>query len=154
MPPKSSEELVKNYLRIVEEDDYEGFGDLLADTCTFTLMPTGRTWHGRDQVMSVVLMAGGSRRHDKDFKVNIINWLYDGEYLVVEYEHKAIVRGFHLRIDGYCWVFRINDARFSEIREYINPSSLIMSAALNLLLRAVPFLAKRAASRRQQAVGR
>jgi hypothetical protein len=67
--------LIERYLAIVENDDYEGFGELLTDDCTFTLMPISRTWSGRDDVMSAVMAAGSSRTHDSRSKVNITNWL-------------------------------------------------------------------------------
>jgi ketosteroid isomerase-like protein len=50
--------LIERYLAIVASDDYERFGELLTDDCTFTLMPIGRTWSGRDEVMSAVMAAG------------------------------------------------------------------------------------------------
>ena len=33
--------LIERYLAIVTDDDYERFGELLTDDCTFTLMPIG-----------------------------------------------------------------------------------------------------------------
>jgi ketosteroid isomerase-like protein len=134
--------LIERYLAIVENDDYQQFGELLTDDCTFTLMPIGRTWSGRDDVMSVVLAAGSSRAHDSQSKVNITNWFTDNEYLVVEYEHGAVVSGVRLKIDGYCWVFHIQDGRFDSIREYINPSNAATSILMSLVLRALPLLAR------------
>jgi len=134
--------LIERYLAIVENDDYEQFGELLTDDCTFTLMPIGRTWNGRDDVMSVVLAAGSSRTHDSQSKVNITNWFTDNEYLVVEYEHGAVVSGVRLKIDGYCWVFHIRGGRFDSIREYINPSNAATSILMSLVLRGLPLLAR------------
>lgn len=134
--------LIERYLAIVENDDYEQFGELLTDDCTFALMPIGRTWSGRDDVMSVVLAAGSSRTHDSQSKVNITNWFTNNEYLVVEYEHGAVVSGVRLKIDGYCWVFHIRDGRFDSIREYINPSNAATSILMSLVLRALPLLAR------------
>ena len=134
--------LIERYLGIVASDDYERFGELLANDCTFTLMPIGRTWRGREDVMSAVMAAGSSRTHDSQSKVNITNWFTNNEYLVVEYEHAALVGGVRLRIDGYCWVFHIRDGRFDSMREYINPSSAAVSMSLGLVLRALPLLAR------------
>jgi ketosteroid isomerase-like protein len=145
-------DLVQRYLAIVENDDYERFGELLTDDCTFTIMPTARTWRGRDDVMSMVMAAGSSRSHDSRSKVHITNWFTNNEYLVVEYAHAALVGGVRLKIDGYCLLFHIRDGRFDSIREYINPSNPAISILTILLLRALPLLARRRA--RQRAHGR
>jgi uncharacterized protein (TIGR02246 family) len=134
--------LIERYLAIVANDDYERLGELLSDDCSFTLMPIGHTWKGRDNVMSAVMAAGRSRTHDSRSKVNITNWFTnDDEYLVVEYEHGALVGGVRVKIDGYCWVFHIRDGRFDSMREYINPSNPATNILLSLVLRAYPFLA-------------
>jgi uncharacterized protein (TIGR02246 family) len=134
--------LIERYLAIVADDDYERFGELLTDDCTFTLMPIGHAWRGRDNVMSAVMAAGSRRTHDSQSKVTITNWFTNNEYLVVEYEHGALVGGVRVKIDGYCWVFHIRDGRFDSMREYINPSSAGTSILLSLVLRAYPLLAR------------
>jgi uncharacterized protein (TIGR02246 family) len=134
--------LIERYLAIVANDDYERFGELVTDDCCFTLMPIGHTWSGRDNVISAVVAAGRSRTHDSRSNVNITNWFTNDEYLVVEYEHAALVGGVRVKIDGYCWVFHIRDGRFDSMREYIDPSNLATSILLSLVLRAYPFLAR------------
>jgi ketosteroid isomerase-like protein len=134
--------LIERYLAIVENDDYERFGELLTDDCTFTLMPIGRTWSGRDDVMSAVMAAGSRRTHDSQSKVNITNWFTNNEHLVVEYEHGALVAGVRFTIDGYCWVFHIRGGQFDSMREYINPSGAAMSMLMGLVLRVLPLLAR------------
>ncbi len=134
--------LVERYLAVVAEDDYERFGELLTDDCSFTLMPIGHTWTGRDNVMSAVKAAGNRRTHDIRSKINITNWFTNNEYLVVEYEHGALVGGVRVRIDGYCWIFHLRNGRFDSIREYINPSNAGTSILLSLVLRAYPLLAR------------
>src|ERR1700741_2861206 len=61
--------LIERYLTIVADDDYERFGELLTDDCSFTLMPIGHTWSGRGNVMRAVVAAGRSRTHDSRSKV-------------------------------------------------------------------------------------
>ncbi len=134
--------LIDEYLRLVAADDYAGFGALLTDDCRFTLMPSGRTWTGRERVMQFVAAAGASRSHDEQSHVTITDWFSDGEHLVVEYEHRALVLGRRLKIDGYCWVFHIRDERFDVIREYINPSSVVLGLAMPILLRLAPLLTR------------
>jgi len=135
-------DLIERYLAIVADDDYERFGELLTEDCSFTLVPIGHTWTGRDRVMSAVMAAGTRRTHDGQSKVNITNWFTNNEYLVVEYEHGALVAGVRVTIDGYCWVFHIRDGRFDSMREYINPSRAGTSILLTLVLRAYPLLAR------------
>ncbi|MGB9303328.1 MAG: nuclear transport factor 2 family protein [Mycobacterium sp.] len=134
--------LIERFLAIGANDDYERFGELLTDDCTFTLMPIGHTWSGRDNVMNAVVAAGRSRTHDSRSKVDITNWFTNDEYLVVEYEHAALIGGVRVKIDGYCLVFHIRDERFDSMREYINPSNPATSILLSLVLRAYPFLAR------------
>jgi uncharacterized protein (TIGR02246 family) len=134
--------LIEQYLAIVADDDYERFGKLLTDDCSFTLMPIGHTWRGRDNVMSAVMTAGRSRAHDSRSRVTVTNWFTNDEYLTVEYEHGALVGGLRVKIDGYCWIFHIRDGRFDSIREYINPSNPATSILLSLVLRTYPFLAR------------
>ena len=134
--------LIERYLATVADDDYERFGELLTDDCSFTLMPIGHTWTGRDNVMSAVMAAGSRRTHDSQSKVKITNWFTNNEYLVVEYEHTALVGGVRVEIDGYCWVLHIRDGRFDSMREYINPSNPTTSILLGLVVRAYPFLTR------------
>jgi hypothetical protein len=96
--------LIERYSTIVADDDYERFGELLTEDCSLTLMPIGHTWTGRDNVMSAVMAAGSRRTHDSQSKVKVTNWFASNEYLVVEYEHGALVGGVRVNIDGYCWV--------------------------------------------------
>jgi ketosteroid isomerase-like protein len=137
-PADPNRALFDKYLEIVQTDDYEGFGDLLTEDCRFTLMPSGRSFVGRDRIMAFTQMAGGSRTHDQAARVKIKNWFTDGEQLCVEYDHRAVVKGLGLRIriDGYCWVFHIRDGRFDEMREYINPSGFGMGLLAPIVLRA------------------
>src|SRR6201998_3819565 len=132
--------LIERYLTIVADDDYERFGELLTDDCSFTLMPIGHTWTGRDKVMSAVMAAGSRRTHDSQSKVKVTNWFANNEYLVVEYQHGALVGGVVVNIAGYCWGFDVRDG--DSMREYINPSGAGTSVLLNLVLRAYPLLAR------------
>jgi ketosteroid isomerase-like protein len=138
-PAKS---LVDRYFEIVANDSYETFGELITDDCTFSLMPIGRTFHGRTDVMAFVQMAGGRRAHDQRSRVTITNWFAADEYLVVEYAHRAIINPFRVRItiDGYCWIFHIRDGKFDAIREYINPSKLSTGLLLSFVMRIAVLL--------------
>jgi ketosteroid isomerase-like protein len=144
MLSQDQEQLIQTYLEIVATDNYERFGTLLTEDCTFTLMPIGHTFQGREEITAFVRTAGGSRTHTEQSKVHIKNWFTDGQYLCVEYDHTAILQQLHYRmqIDGYCWVFHIRDGKFDAIREYINPSRLSMSFLTVFLLRLLPWISR------------
>jgi len=61
MPTSANEQLIHAYLEIVATDDYENFGTFLTDDCTFSLMPSGHTFSGRQDIMAFVELAGGNR---------------------------------------------------------------------------------------------
>ncbi len=144
MSTEDHSKLIQTYLEIVATDNYEHFGTLLTEDCTFSLMPIGHTFKGREEIMAFVGTAGGSRTHDEQSKVVIKNWFTDGKYLCVEYDHTAIVKRLHYRakIDGYCWVFHIRDSKFDAIREYINPSRLSMGFLTVFVLRLLPWVSR------------
>ncbi len=49
MASENTEKLINKYLSIVKSDDYQDSGSLLTDDCTFSLMPIGHTFRGREQ---------------------------------------------------------------------------------------------------------
>jgi len=147
---QANEALIQAYLEIVATDDYKDFGTLLTDDCTFSLMPIGYTFKGRQEVMAFVETAGNRRRHDKQSNIVIRNQFTDGDYLCVEYEHSLIINALHVRskIDGYCLVFHFRDGKFDAVREYINPSRLPWVFFTVIVLRLFPLIARRKARRR------
>ena len=151
---ESTQELIAEYLKIVATDDYINFDKLLTPDCKFSLMPAGHTWQGRTQVMAFVTSAGGSRRHDAHSKVTITNWFTDGEQLLVEYRHSALVGPCRFNVDGYCWVFHIRDGRFDVIREYINPKKFWLSILVTSALRMFPLLLRVNRNRNNETVAR
>src|SRR3954471_19615712 len=124
-----TEGLLEQYFEIVKADDYERFGDIITDECSFSLMPIGHTFKGRKDVTAFVMAAGKARRHDNRSHVEITNWFATSDYICVEYTHHAIVRpfGYRIKIDGYCLVLHVQGGKFDEIREYINPSGIVAS---------------------------
>ncbi|HEX6552113.1 MAG TPA: nuclear transport factor 2 family protein [Ktedonobacteraceae bacterium] len=141
---QANEELIQAYLKIVATDDYQDFGTLLTDDCTFSLMPIGYTFQGRQEVMTFVETAGNRRRHDDQSKVVIRNWFTDGDSLCVEYEHSLIINVLHIRskIDGYCLVFHFREGKFDAVREYINPSRLPWVFFTVIVLRLFPLIVR------------
>ena len=47
-----------------------------------------------------------------------------------------------MTIDGYCIVFHMVDGKFDAIREYINPSSIVISVLTTFVLRILPFASR------------
>jgi len=58
---QANEALIQAYLEIVATDDYKDFGTLLTNDCTFSLMPIGYTFKGRQEVMAFAETAGNRR---------------------------------------------------------------------------------------------
>lgn len=143
MESKINDRLIEEYFDIVATDAYERFADIITEDCVFQFMPIGHTFKGRSAVMSFVLTSGGARKHDKKSQVTITNWFKNDEYFCVEYEHALIINALHYRtkIDGYCLVFHIRDGKFDEVREYLNPSSTVMSFMTTYILRILPYAA-------------
>src|SRR4051794_24259738 len=146
--------LIAEYFDIVKTDNYQRFGDIITDDCVFSLMPIGHTFKGRRDVMGFVLAAGGARRHDNKSHVEITNWFTAGDHFCVEYTHHLMVRpfGYRTKIDGYCMVFHMQGGKFDEIREYINPSGVVMSILTTYLLRLLPVAARIKMKRRHHGV--
>ncbi len=87
----------------------------------------------------------GAPKHDQSSKVTITDWFDDGDHVCVEYVHRFVIFPKSLRLDGmidrYCLVFHIRDGKFDVIREYINPSNVVTSFLVLLLLRLLPLIA-------------
>jgi ketosteroid isomerase-like protein len=146
----TNEELIKAYFRMVEEDDYAGFGSILTEDATWTMMPSGHTWTGRRAVESAAMAAGRGRRHDERSHIEIKHWFTDGEHFCVEYTHKAILPellGLRLTLGGFCLVFHMRDGRFDALREYINPPNIAARLFMRVALLLLPYLSRRRLAR-------
>ena len=77
MLSQDQEQLIQTYLEIVATDNYERFGTLLTEDCTFTLMPIGHTFKGREAITAFVRTAGGRRSHNEQSRVLIKNRFTD-----------------------------------------------------------------------------
>ncbi len=146
---KAENPLIDAYFEMVASDDYRRFSELITDDCTFSLMPIGHTFRGRQEVMRFVTLTGDTRKHDRRSGITIQNWFTDGEFFCVEYQHSSILKLLKKRItiDGYCIIFHMRDGKFDAVREYINPSHLGVSFLTTCLLRVLPLVSKARASR-------
>ncbi len=140
----ANEVLIQQYLEIATvTDDMEHFARLITDDCAWVMMPTGHAFQGLRQVSALARFAGGTRVHDEENKVTILNWFSDGENFCVEYQHKAIVK--RLRIRGrinICLVCHMRGGKFDRIHEYIHAHGMLFKLVMGLGLRALPLMVK------------
>ena len=145
---KANEALIQQYLEIATiTDDMEHFSQLIADDCVWVMMPTGHAFKGYAQVSSLAKMAGGTRVHNDEYKVKILNWFTDGEHFCVEYHHGAIIK--RLRIKGtinICLVCHMREGKFDRIHEYVHAHGALFKLVMNLGLRVLPLMVKRKSS--------
>jgi hypothetical protein len=144
MLSKANETLIQEYLEIATvTDDMDRFSKLITDDCVWVMMPTGHTFKGFEQVALLAKTAGGSRTHDRENKVKILNWFTGGEHFCVEYLHGSIIKG--LRIKGtinICLVCHMRDGKFDSIHEYIHAHGTLFKLLIPLGLRALPLMVK------------
>jgi hypothetical protein len=141
--------LIQEYLEIATvTDDMEHFSRLIADDCVWVMMPTGHAFKGYAQVSSLAKTAGGTRAHDEEYKVKILNWFANGEQFCVEYHHGAIIN--RLRIKGtinICLVCHMREGKFDLIHEYVHAHGFFFKLIMDLGLRVLPFMVNRKLSR-------
>lgn len=147
----ANEALIQDYLEIATvTDDMDRFSQLIADDCVWVMMPTGHAFKGFEQVSSLAKTAGGTRAHDEEYRVKILNWFTDGEHFCVEYHHGAIIK--RLRIKGtinICLVCRMREGKFARIHEYVHAHGIFFKLIVNLGLRVLPLLVKRKSSKKE-----
>ncbi len=147
----ANEALIQDYLEIATvTDDMDRFSQLIADDCVWVMMPTGHAFKGFEQVSELSKTAGGTRAHDEDYRVKILNWFTDGEHFCVEYHHGAIIK--RLRIKGtinICLVCHMREGKFDRIHEYVHAHGIFFKLIMNLGLRVLPLLVKRKSSKKE-----
>lgn len=136
MQNKANEKLIKEYLDIAVNapEDFGRFSKLLTDDCVWRIMPPGLTFNGIEQVKSFSKMAMGSRTHNEEYKVKILNWFANGDNFCVEYFHGALITRFNIKVtETVCLVCHMMDGKFDSIHEYLDTSSILISFGLKLL---------------------
>ena len=94
----ANEALIHDYLEIATAtDDMDRFAQMIADDCVWVMMPTGHAFKSFEQVSELSKTARGTRVHDEEYRVKILNWFTDGEYFCVEYHHGAIIKRLRQR---------------------------------------------------------
>jgi hypothetical protein len=147
---KANEALIQEYLEIATvTDDMNRFAQLIADDCVWVMMPTGHAFRGFEQVSALAKIAGGTRTHDEQYKVKILNWFTDGERFCVEYHHGAIIKRLHIKgTINICLVCHMREGKFDHIHEYVHAHGTLFKLVMNLGLRVLPLMVKRESSKR------
>ena len=141
----ANEALIHTYLDIATHtDDMEQFSHLIAQDCVWVMMPTGHAFTGYAQVSALAKLAGGTRRHNDEYKVKILNWWTDGEQFCVEYQHGAIIQRLPIRgTINICLVCHMQEGQFDRIHEYVHAHGFLFKLVMSLGLRVLPVLVQR-----------
>src|SRR5215469_4435132 len=141
----ADEALIQAYLDIATNtDDMNHFSQLIAQDCVWVMMPTGHAFTGYAQVSTLAKLAGGTRHHNDEYKVEILNWWTDGEQFCVEYQHGAIMRRLPIRgTINICLVCHMRGGQFDRIHEYVHAHGPLFKLVMNLGLGVLPLLVQR-----------
>lgn len=144
----ANEALIQMYLDIATNtDDMEQFSHLIAEDCVWVMMPTGHAFTGYAQVSRLAKLAAGTRLHNEEYKVKILNWWTDGEQFCVEYQHGAIVKRLPIRgTINICLVCHMREGKFDRIHEYVHAHGFLFKLVMSLGLRVLPVLVNRKVS--------
>jgi hypothetical protein len=146
---QTNEALIQQYLEIATvTDDMEHFSQLIAEDCVWVMMPTGHAFKGAEQVSALAKTAGGTRAHNEEYRVKILNWFTNGEHFCVEYHHGAIIK--RLGIKGtinICLVCHMQEGKFDLIHEYIHAHGFLFKLIMNLGLSVLPWMVNRKLSK-------
>jgi hypothetical protein len=144
----ANEALIQAYLDIATKtDDMNHFSQLITQDCVWVMMPTGHAFTGYAQVSTLAKLAGGTRRHNDAYKVEILNWWTDGEQFCVEYQHGAILKRLPIRgTINICLVCHMREGQFDRIHEYVHAHGILFKLVMSLGLRSLPLLVNRKVS--------
>jgi hypothetical protein len=146
---QANQALIAKYLEIATvTDDMDQFATLITPDCVWVMMPTGHAFNGSRKVSALAKTAGGTRAHDEEYRVKILNWFTDGENFCVEYHHGAIIN--KLRIKGtinICLVCHMNDGKFDRIHEYVHAHGAAFQIIMSIGLRILPWMVNRRLSK-------
>jgi ketosteroid isomerase-like protein len=150
----ANETLIKEMLDIIANDseNLERTMKWLTDDCVWVMEPGGTEYHGSKQIKGFVGIAISGRTHDKDHKIEILNWFTGGENLCVEYTHSAKLTGaFTAGIKGaikagvsrYCMIYHMREGKIDRVHEYINASSWWLNCLMPIALAYLHRLTKK-----------
>ena len=119
----------KTFLSV--ESDIEGFMDLIAPNCEWTIMATGEKFNGAEKIRELAKRSVAARNHTEEIKMQATTLFANDDYFVIEYIHKAIVTadwpasknrptpGTVVSIP-ICIVAHIKEEKFDWLHEYFD----------------------------------
>lgn len=148
----ANEALIHTYLDIATNtDDMDHFSQLIAQDCVWVMMPTGHAFAGYAQVSTLAKLAGGTRRHNDEYKVKILNWWTDGEQFCVEYQHGALIHRLSIRGKiNICLICHMREGQFDRIHEYVHAHGFLFKLVMSVGLRVLPVLVQRKLSQQMR----
>jgi ketosteroid isomerase-like protein len=96
--------------------------DAMADDVTWRWMGVNhwcRTFEGKQTVVDA-LFGGASETLGPSSSVEVHCIHADGDYVIVEHSGRNKMPDGRRYDNNYCWVFRFQDGRIAEVREYMD----------------------------------
>jgi len=151
---KANETLVREMLDLMANDseNLERTMKYLTDDCIWVMEPGGTEYHGAAQLRGFVGIAMLGRAHDKNHKIEILNWFADEENLCVEYTHGLVSTGtftaglkvkLKTGVTRYCITYHMRDGKIDRVHEYINASSWWLNCLMPIMLAYLHRLTKK-----------
>ena len=151
---KANETLVREMLDLMANDseNLERTMKYLTDDCIWVMEPGGTEYHGAAQLRGFVGIAMLGRAHDKNHKIEILNWFADEENLCVEYTHGLVSTGtftaglkvkLKTGVTRYCITYHMRDGKIDRVHEYINSSSWWLNCLMPIALAYLHRLTKK-----------
>jgi ketosteroid isomerase-like protein len=127
------EKLIQTFKKtfLAVDSDIEGFMELVAPDCEWTIMATGEKFSGIEKVRELAERSVAGRIHTKEIKMEPATLFATEEYFVIEYIHNAVVTenwpasknrpapGSVLNIP-ICIVAHIKNEKFDRLHEYFD----------------------------------
>jgi len=73
------------------DSDVEGFMELIAPDCEWTIMATGEKFNGTEKVRELAQRSVAARTHTEQIQMQSTTLFATDDYFVIEYVHNAIV---------------------------------------------------------------
>ena len=123
--------LVETFKRTFLSDDLDGFMDLIASDCVWTIMATGEAFTGAAEIRRFAERSMAARQHDDQTMIELVSLMTGNDCLAFEYMHNAVVTdkwptsvnrpapGSKLHIP-ICIIAHVTNGKFDWLREYFD----------------------------------
>jgi ketosteroid isomerase-like protein len=122
--PAGTEEVLRNYVKAVEDGDVQTISELFAEDAMWRLdagdLPISGTWTGRDRIMSDFLAKAMSHYEPGTVELEITGLIASGDEAVLQWTSRAKTRTGRPYENGCIAVFTIRDGRIQAVREYMD----------------------------------